>query len=222
MKPLYSTEEFENSKSNDELPCECYNCGKTFYSSKKEIKRQINKGTNYVKYCSNECQIKNKMKGSYFECKVCFKKIYRKKCEIGKNVFCGNSCSATYNNKHKKYGNKRSKLEIWIEAELSKKYPDLEIKYNDKNSIGSELDIFIPSIKVAFELNGIFHYEPIFGDKKLNQTKLNDKTKLESCHEKKIDLCIINTAEQKKFNQNKSKKYLDIIVDIIKSRLTIS
>jgi len=42
-------------------------------------------------------------------------------------------------------------------------YPDLVIHFNKKDAINSELDIYIPSLKLAFELNGIFHYEPIFG-----------------------------------------------------------
>ena len=36
-------------------------------------------------------------------------------------------------------------------------------------AINSELDVYVPSLNLAFELNGIFHYEPIYGEKKLNQ-----------------------------------------------------
>ncbi len=35
----------------------------------------------------------------------------------------------------------------------------------------------------------------------------------------KIDLCIINTSQQKYINPSTSKKYLDIIVNIIDERL---
>ena len=37
MKPLYTNEEFNDAKSMDKLPCECYQCNKTFYKLKKEI-----------------------------------------------------------------------------------------------------------------------------------------------------------------------------------------
>jgi len=67
-------------------------------------------------------------------------------------------------------------------------------------------------------LNGIFHYEPIFGINKLNQTQINDQNKFKSCIENKIDLCIIDTSFQQKFKINTSKKFLDIIANIINQR----
>jgi len=85
------------------------------------------------------------------------------------NHFCSRSCAATYNNTHKNTGTKISKLEIWLQTKLTEQYPNLEIHYNRKDTINSELDIYIPSLKLAFELNGIFHYEPIYAEDKLNQ-----------------------------------------------------
>ena len=95
------------------------------------------------------------------------------------NSFCSRSCSATYNNKNKKFGTRRSKLENWIENELKKKY-DFKIIFNGKEAVNSELDIYIPSLKLAFELNGIFHYEPIYGEDKLNKVKNNDGRKYQA------------------------------------------
>lgn len=121
-------------------------------------------------------------------------------------------------NKHKTTGTRRSKLEIYLEEQLTILYPNLQIDYNKKDAIGSELDIYIPSLNLAFELNGIFHYEPIFGINKLNQTQINDQNKFKSCIENKIDLCIIDTSFQQKFKINTSKKFLDIIANIINQR----
>ena len=91
-------------------------------------------------------------------------------------------------------------------------YPNLQIDYNLKNTIGSELDIYIPSLKLAFELNGIFHCEPIFGRDKLNQIKINDINKFKLCHDNNITLCIIDTSKQKYFKEQTSKEFLDIII----------
>ena len=86
----------------------------------------------------------------------------------------------------------------------------------------SELDIYFPTLNFAVELNGIFHYEPIYGIDKLNQVIENDKSKTKMCHDNKIDLCIIDVSQQKYVKPSNSKKYLDIITNIIKERMSIS
>lgn len=138
-----------------------------------------------------------------------------------KNNFCSSSCAASFNNKNKKYGIRRSKLETYIERELTTLYPNLEIHFNRKDAINSELDVYIPSLKLAFELNGIFHYEPIHGSDRLAQIKNNDNRKFQACLEQGIELCIIDTSSQKYFKESKSLQFLNIILDIIDKKLNI-
>lgn len=169
-------------------------------------------------YCCNKCKYKHcKVK---VRCTGCNKEIIKRKTEIKKsksgNSFCSRSCSTTYNNKNKTNGTRRSKLEKYIEEQLTILYPNLEIIFNDKETISSELDIYIPSLKLAFELNGIFHYEPIYGEDKLNQIQNNDERKFQLCLKHGIELCIIDTSNQKYFKPKTSNKYLDIIIRIIK------
>ena len=149
-------------------------------------------------------------------CKYCNEPL-----QYGDNrkIFCNSSCAASYNNKHKTKGNRRSKLEMFIEQKLKLLYPNLEILFNDKLTIGSELDIYIPSLKLAFELNGIYHFEPIHGSKKLESIHKNDINKFESCQKNLISLCVIDTSKQTYFKESTSKIYLDIIIDIITSLL---
>lgn len=176
----------------------------------------------YKNFCGNNCKQKfyNFKKAQKVRCKNCNKKFLKPHSQIKKtkNNFCSKSCSATYNNTHKTTGNRRSKLEFWLESELSRLYPRLRILYCDKNLINSELDIYIPSLKLAFELNGIFHYESIFGTDKLKQIKNNDKRKFQACLEKDIELCIIDTSNQSYFKEKTSQKYLDIITNVINSK----
>ena len=141
----------------------------------------------------------------------------RKKLKQGKvyNYFCCSSCAATYNNTHKTKGNRKSKLEFYLEKELPLLYPDMEFHFNRKDAINSELDIYIPSMKLAFELNGIFHYEPIYGETKLDQIQNNDKRKFQACLERGIELCIIDSSNLKYFKESNAKPYLDIILKII-------
>ena len=104
---------------------------------------------------------------------------------------------------------------MWLEEQLTKLYPVLEINFNKTNIINSELDIYIPSLKLAFELNGIFHYEPIYGKEKLDKTKNNDDRKFQICSKLGISLCVIDTHNVKYLKKERDKKFLDIIVKII-------
>lgn len=224
MIPLYTKEDFKNSKSTDKLPCKCYNCNNTFFTTKKLISQEIRENRNRIKYCSQKCHIKaNHFTSKKVKCKNCNKEFYKVQSQIkrSKNNFCSKSCSATYNNKHKTHGTKRSKIEIWIESQLCNLYPNLKIDYNKKNTINSELDVYVPSLSLAFELNGIFHYEPIFGKEKLKQIQNNDQIKFQACLEKNIELVLIDTSSLKYFKPNRSQKYLDIITKIIDNKINL-
>lgn len=223
MKPLYTPDNFNKAKSRDSLPLECYQCHKTFTTTKNEIQKYLkrqkenNPRRNQLKYCSVECRDIGKISGANIKCKQCEKIIYKQRRHINKNnnLFCSSSCAATWNNNHKTWGSRRSKLEIWLESKLTEIFPKMEIHYNSNKAVGCELDIYIPLLKLAFELNGIFHYEPIYGEKWFNNIKYNDKRKFQNCILNKISLCIIDTSSQNKFTPENSKKYLDIILNII-------
>jgi hypothetical protein len=230
---LFSEEEFEKARGKELLKCSCSNCNKIHYLSKTAINclRRKSRVHNREMYysCSRECAAELSLKARGFEkviaklvtCGNCHKEFYKlpKDIKKTKNNFCSQSCSATYHNTHKTKGYRRSKLEFWLEGRLSKLYPNLNILYCNKNIINSELDIYIPSLKLAFELNGIFHYEPIFGIEKLKQIKNNDNRKFQACLEKGIELCIIDTSNQSYFKEKTSQKYLDIITNVLNLKL---
>ena len=221
MKPLYSKKEFDDAKSTDKLPITCYQCGKTFYIEKKMIKFGIENKLNINKYCSNKCRGNSCKKLVTIKCENCNIIIKKKlgQYKKTKHHFCSSSCAATYNNTHKKYGTRKSKLEVWLETKLTELYPDLDIHFNRKDAINSELDIYIPTLKLAFELNGLFHYEPIFGDDKLQKIQNNDNRKFQACLEQGIELCIIDSSQQKYFKEQTSIKFLNIIKNILKHQL---
>lgn len=226
MNPLFSELDYQNAKSFDLLPCKCINCNNKFGIEKRKVTRIIKEKRNWGNTCSHKCRQGHVIKTNNsspvgLTCKNCNKCFSRTPSQMtkSKNYFCSQSCSATYNNKNKRFGNRRSKLEFYIEQKLTELYPELNIYYNNKEAIGSELDIYIPSLSLAFELNGIFHYEPIFGQDKLEKIQNNDINKYQACLENKIDLCIIDTSCHTYVKPSTSQKYIDIIVNILNSRL---
>lgn len=219
MIPLYNQEQFDASNVTNKFPCKCEICSNIFHKSKRDILKVLN-GQRTGKYCSKTCKSIGRRTKKEVICANCGKTFDKILSQLHKNNFCSNSCAATYNNKHKTKGNRRSKLEVYLETELIKLYPTTEIHFNNKNIINSELDIYIPSLKLAFELNGIFHYEPIYGNDKLGQIQNNDNRKFQACIEQGIELCIIDTSQQKYFKSETSQKYFDIIRNIIKERLS--
>jgi hypothetical protein len=216
MKLLTLQENFAQLKSFDLVELECSSCLKPFTKTKRVYLRAI-RGVygNSSSYCSQACAAKQRIVRISLSCLKCNKVISKTKTQIRKNNFCSKSCAANWNNTHKATGTRVSKLEIWLQSKLLELYPFLEFHFNRKDAINSELDIYIPSLKLAFELNGIFHYEPIFGAEKLAATQNNDERKFQACLERGIELCIIDTNSMKKFTEEKAKKFLFIVSLVI-------
>jgi len=200
----------------------CARCGKPFHRRAAEVKyAQKNRPECIRHYCSRKCQWEDQDTTKIVTCKQCGKSFIKvlSQIKISKNDFCCHSCSATYNNVHKTTGTRRSKLECWLEQELPVLFPTLEFHFNRKDAINSELDVYIPSLKLAFELNGIYHYEPIHGSNKLQSIQNNDHRKFQACGEVGISLCIIDVSSQKHFSIGSSQQYFDIIKNIVNSQL---
>lgn len=218
MIPLYIQEELDSSKSRQLLPLQCKHCGKTFFKPKHRIQEALSPFCkDSLDFCSRPCRNLSFYKSISIFCDQCGKAFQKRpsQVKIAKHNFCSRSCSCTYHNTHKTKGIRVSKLEQWLATKLPELYPDLEFHFNRKDAINSELDIYIPSLRLAFELNGIFHYEPIYGKDKLSQIQNNDNRKYAACIEAGIELCIIDVSTFKHFKEQKAMKFLKIIQDII-------
>lgn len=204
-------------KKTTQLVCDC--CKRSFSKESRFLKHKRDRGDKHT-FCGQKCvgAFQSLLKSKTFLCQQCNTPFVRttstSKSKSG-FLFCSQSCSAKWNNTHKTKGTRVSKLEVWLSQKLPALYPNIEFRFNRKDAIDSELDIFIPSLKLAFELNGIFHYEPIYGQEKLSSIQSNDNRKFQACLERGIELCIIDVTPFKNFKEQKAKAYLDIIKSII-------
>ena len=219
MIPLYTEEEFEKARSRQKLALQCKHCGKMFLKPKNSIQSVNILGT--LEFCSPHCA-NSRNPPSTLKCEQCGEEFIKLQSQIkkSKHHFCSRSCSATWNNQHKTKGTRISKLEKWLQSKLPLLYPNLEFHFNRSDAINGELDIYIPSLKLAFELNGIFHYEPIFTKEKLEKTQNNDRRKMQACLEQSIELCIIDVSKHKYFKEQTSAQFLEIIKNIVSLKLS--
>ena len=200
------------------IPCKCEVCHQEYTISRTLANRCI-KGTKNVRFCSVKCFGLGTRSTIKSNCVQCNAPVLRTPSSIEKsgNSFCTRSCAALYNNAHKKHGTRQSKLERWLQQQLSVLFPNLEIHYNRRDTIKMELDIFIPSLKLAFELNGLFHYKSVFGLNKLNKIVANDVKRQLLCEKQNIFLHIIDTSQQRQFKPDTSYIFLDYIIQTIKN-----
>lgn len=221
MKPHFTETELHTSRPSNLLPCYCYNCNNIFYVEKRLITYEMKNKRGRHKFCSVECHSQYQWKRTECTCSFCGKNFVKETGQMSKsgNNFCSHSCSARYSNAHKKSGTRVSKPELYIQKELKKLYLGLEMSFNKTGAINAELDVYIPALRLAFEVNGIIHYKPIFGVDKLTKIQNNDNHKIQACRSKKIELHTIDISEEKYFKEEKYKKYLNRMTIIIDNKM---
>ncbi len=202
-------------RTKDRVELTCDGCGVKFTRINSEA------GRGQKQYCSATCRPRVSGLQSH-NCVTCNAEVKRYASLIPKNgnVFCNNSCAAIWKNKNRDQAiPTRSKLEKWLEMQLNNKFTELTILFNKTTHIGMELDIHIPTLNLAFEINGVFHYEDVFKNGLLVRRLELDAKKRQLCLDNKITLIEIDTREQKYFTDKSSQKYLDIITNKIKESL---
>jgi len=55
--------------------------------------------------------------------------------------------------------------------------------------------VYIPSLKLGFEINGPVHYQPIFGEAELKKVQSKDISKYLQCVDKSISLFSIDISK---------------------------
>jgi hypothetical protein len=210
----YCSHQCRNAANIKKVECICSQCGKHFHKVPSTILPK--------NFCSQSCsaiynntrrakKIKPlkpmvvKMPIPIVECELCKqsfpRKILNTKNKSGK-LFCSKSCRMRWyniNNPINIGGKIRSKFEFFMEEKIKKEFSHLDVLFNNRSTLGYELDVYIPQLGLAFEFNGPHHYDPIRGEEKLKKVQYKDAQKQLLCKEFNIKLI---TYDIRKVNGN--------------------
>jgi hypothetical protein len=200
-------EEFAVLTRHEQVMLQCLHCSKIFLLEKHRVQRAVERGTG--KYCSQTCARHARRTSQEVLCANC-KNTFRKhgvELKRTRAHFCSRSCSAQHNNKLKKFGaTRRSKAEDYLCKLMRQDFPDLTLVQNDRSLLpsGLEIDIFIPSLKLAIELNGPIHYYPLFGESKLKKIQAADVQKQLEIQLLGCDLLVVDISAYGYFKKAKA------------------
>jgi len=179
--------------------CEClivihmatkiYTCDSCYQPFEKEVKFYNHNVKRGSVNCCDSCQ-----KPHQSICEWCSRSFNKKLSQIKKTKhhFCSQSCFGFWHNAHKKHGTRRSKMEMFLEQRIREEFPSIFCLYNDRETLLTELDFYFPNLRLAIELNGIIHYEPIYGQKTFDRIVNKDKQKIICCYQRGIELITIS------------------------------
>lgn len=87
-----------------------------------------------------------------------------------------------------KSSGEEERVRFMLETHFNEKFETVHPEWlvNPETNRCMELDMYCENLKIAVEYNGIHHYEPIYGDEKLEGVQFKDALKQKICQEKGI------------------------------------
>src|SRR5690606_22936392 len=95
--------------------------------------------------------------------------------------------------------------DIWVGVDNHSRYKHPDLRYSKSNR-KMELDIWLPSLLLAFEYQGPGHYRPIYGEKSLKETQRRDREKRRAC--KKVGIKLIEVKYTMELTEENVRKLL--------------
>ena len=206
------------------LKLECSHCKAALSRTKSQLSVIAKKGIKDI-FCGVDCRNKFRIRKVSSVCRQCskvFDKFPSQQRSDKQHDFCGSSCAATFNNRHRTIGNRSSKLELWLQSRLPEVFPGLEFQFNDKTAIEGELDIYVPSLKLGIEIQGPTHFFPIYGQDILENTQKNDDYKRQMCKKNGVKLVELDVSDMINMKSYKFSKYVEQTFEVIKAHIETS
>jgi hypothetical protein len=205
MKLLVPINAISSYKSQELLPLECEHCHKIFHKRKGDVTMSMKGHPDFaLRFCSLKCHHLKRVKDTHVEvaCEQCGECVLKQISWIKKNKhnFCSRSCSARFQNAHKTLGSSRkSKAETYLAGLIRTDFKEIKVEENTRDVLpsGLELDIYLPALNLAIELNGPLHFFPIFGLNKLLSIQDKDIRKQVEAHTVGCQLIVLNTSHYK-------------------------
>ncbi len=133
--------------------------------------------------------------------------------------YIGNIKNDVYSDKLRSGG--RSFVEEFIYRDLKSIYPNIHIERNKRpDELRSdkdkplELDLFIPELSVAIEVQGPQHFREVYGDN--SRLKINDKVKINWCKENGVKMIWV---DWEKYNENMLRETKNTRIKLMKNQL---
>jgi hypothetical protein len=178
----------------------------------------------HIFYCCKQCHSKSMITSSSdivsFICDNCGKSFDKmKKLRLQPLKFCNKSCRAKYFARVNNLGGQRSLMEQKLELYIREFFPSVILNINDRDILGGlELDLYLPELRFAIEVNGPCHFIPIWGEDTLKHTRRNDIIKSNYCQKKGIRLLYITDILDRKHDNTEQifkTQIKPIIIDMI-------
>lgn len=160
------------------------------------------------------------------KCEGCGKDVRRRESEIKKSKhgksYCSKSCRMKHYNAHilVRSSTQRSRAEDYLFEMMVSDFPSLKIIKNDRSFLSEhlEIDLYMPDIRLAIELNGPVHYLPIYGDERFKRVQIKDAKKNLELHQKGVALLTLDISRlqsKKKTIAFLSAQYSEVIKPLI-------
>jgi hypothetical protein len=224
---LIPVEELKTYRARAPIPLECENCSVIFHKPKCDVLTSLKGNPQFaLRFCSLKCHHIKRVKDSHSEvrCEQCGKIVVKQASWLknNKHNFCSRSCSAKFQNAHKTLGGSRkSKAETYLAELIRADFKQFPVEENSRGVLpsGLELDLYVPALRLAIELNGPLHFFPIYGEAKLQSIQNKDIKKEIEAQSIGCNLITIDISHIKYWPETQAfldEKYQNTIKPLIK------